>query len=70
MELERIFLYLCNVSSEIVSIEAIAKKLQDGSRSTVENYIHYLEGKNKIVLLITLIDICDISDWGNTKRCG
>ena len=38
-ELERIFLYLCNVSSEIVSIEAIAKELNGVSRPTVENYI-------------------------------
>ena len=36
-ELERIFLYLCNVSSEIVSIEAITKELNGVSRSTVEN---------------------------------
>lgn len=31
-ELERIFLYLCNVSSEIVSIEAISKELNGVSR--------------------------------------
>ncbi len=37
-ELEHIFLYLCNVSSEIVSIEAIAKELSGVSRPTVENY--------------------------------
>lgn len=36
-ELERIFLYLCNVSSEIVSIEAITKELNGVSRTTVEN---------------------------------
>lgn len=41
-ELERIFLYLCNVSSEIVSIEAIAKELSGVSRPTVENYIQIL----------------------------
>lgn len=45
-ELERIFLYLCNVSSEIVSIEAIAKELSGVSRPTVENYIQYLESAN------------------------
>ena len=45
-ELERIFLYLCNVSSEIVSIEAIAKELNGVSRPTVENYIEYLESAN------------------------
>lgn len=47
-ELERIFLYLCNVSSEIVSIDAIAKELNGVSRPTVENYIRYLESANLI----------------------
>ena len=47
-ELERIFLYLCNVSSEIVSIEAIVKELSSVSRPTVENYIQYLESANLI----------------------
>lgn len=47
-ELERIFLYLCNVSSEIISIEAIAKELGGVSRPTVENYIRYLESANLI----------------------
>lgn len=47
-ELERIFLYLCNVSSEIVSIEAITKELNGVSRVTVENYIGYLESANLI----------------------
>ncbi len=49
-ELERIFLYLCNVSSEIVSVEAIAKELEGVSRPTVENYIQYLESANLIYL--------------------
>lgn len=47
-ELERIFLYLCNVSSEIVSIEAITKELNGVSRTTVENYIQFLESANLI----------------------
>ncbi len=47
-ELERIFLYLCNVSSEIVSIEALTRELQGVSRPTVENYIGYLESANLI----------------------
>jgi len=47
-ELERIFLYLCNVSSEIVSIDAIAKELSGVSRPTVENYVQYLESANLI----------------------
>lgn len=49
-ELERIFLYLCNVSSDIVSIEAITKELNGVSRPTVENYIQYLESANLIYL--------------------
>lgn len=47
-ELERIFLYLCNVSSEIVSIDAIAKELNGVTRPTVQNYITYLESANLI----------------------
>lgn len=47
-ELERIFLYLCNVSSEIISVEAITKELNGVSRTTVENYIEYLESANLI----------------------
>lgn len=48
MELERIFLYLCNTSSEIVSIDSITKELNGVSRGTVENYIAYLESANLI----------------------
>lgn len=47
-ELERIFLYLCNVSSEIVSIDAMTKELNGVKRPTVENYIGYLESANLI----------------------
>ncbi len=47
-ELERIFLYLCNVSSEIVAVDAIAKELSGVTRPTVENYIRYLESANLI----------------------
>ena len=49
-ELERIFLYLCNVSSEIVSIDAITKELNGVSRATVENYIQFLESANLIYM--------------------
>ena len=48
IELERIFLYLCNVSSNIVSYTTISKELNGVSRSTVENYIQYLESANLI----------------------
>lgn len=47
-ELERIFLYLCSVSSEIVSLESIAKELNGVSRPTLENYIRYLESASLI----------------------
>lgn len=47
-ELERIFLYLCKVSSSIVSVDLIAKELQGVSRPTVLNYISYLESANLI----------------------
>lgn len=49
-ELERIFLYLCNVSSDIVSIDAMAKELNGVSRQTVQTYIEYLESANLIYL--------------------
>jgi predicted AAA+ superfamily ATPase len=39
---------LCNVSSEIISIDAITKELNGVSRTTVENYIQYLESANLI----------------------
>ena len=47
-ELERIFLYLCNVSSNIVSFANLSKELNGVSRNTVENYINYLESANLI----------------------
>ena len=49
-ELERIFLYLCNVSSDIVAIDAMVKELNGVSRQTVQNYIEYLESANLIYL--------------------
>lgn len=49
-ELERIFIYLCNLSSSIVSIEAIARELQGVSRPTVENYISYMASANLIYI--------------------
>ena len=49
-ELERIFLYLCNVSSDIVAIDSMAKELNGVSRQTVLNYIEYLESANLIYI--------------------
>ena len=47
-ELERIFLYLCYYSSNIISIDTIAKALNGVSRSTAEEYISYIESANLI----------------------
>lgn len=47
-ELERIFLYLCSVSSDIISFEKISQVLQGVTRPTVEKYINYLESANLI----------------------
>jgi predicted AAA+ superfamily ATPase len=47
-ELERIFLYLCYHSSNIIAVDAIAKELDGVSRSTVDDYIAYMESANLI----------------------
>ncbi len=48
IELERLFLYLCHTSSDIISIETIAKELTNVTRQTIENYIKYLESASLI----------------------
>jgi predicted AAA+ superfamily ATPase len=48
VDLEKIFLYLCYNSSNIISMEAISKELSGVSRPTVEKYIQYLESANLI----------------------
>lgn len=53
-ELEKIFLYLCYHSSNIVSVESIAKELGGLSRPTVERYIHYLESANLIYVSLPI----------------
>lgn len=47
-ELERIFLYLCNTSSDIISFETVASELGGVSRPTIHNYVNYLESANLI----------------------
>ena len=47
-DIEKLFLYLCYTSSNIVNIESITKELTDVSRVTVEKYISYLENSNLI----------------------
>jgi len=46
--LERIFLYLCYCSANIISVDTIAKELEGVSRSTVNDYIEYMESANLI----------------------
>ena len=48
VDLEKIFLYLCYNSSNIISMDAISKELDGVSRPTVEKYIQYLESANLI----------------------
>ena len=50
VDLERIFLYLCYNSSNIISMEAISRELNGVSRPTVEKYIQYLESANLIYI--------------------
>ena len=47
-ELERIFLYLCYCSSNIIAVDTIAKELEGVSRATVDDYIEYMESANLI----------------------
>lgn len=54
LELERIFLYLCKLSSDIVSIDAIARELQGVTRPTVERYIAYMESANLIYISLPI----------------
>lgn len=49
-DLEKIFLYLCYHSSNIISIETISKELSGVSRPTAERYIQYLESANMIYI--------------------
>ncbi|EGD50108.1 AAA family ATPase, partial [Thermoanaerobacter ethanolicus JW 200] len=46
--LEKVFLYLCFNSANVISISTISKEIGDVSTVTVENYIHLLENANLI----------------------
>lgn len=50
VDLEKIFLYLCYNSSNIISMDAISKELDGVTRPTVEKYIQYLEIANLIYI--------------------
>ncbi len=47
-DIEKIFLYLCYTSSNIINIQTLSKELDGVSRATVEKYIGYLESANLI----------------------
>jgi uncharacterized protein len=49
-DIEKIFLYLCYHSSNVISIDAIAKELNGVTRPTVEKYIQLLKGANLIYI--------------------
>jgi predicted AAA+ superfamily ATPase len=49
-DLERVFVYLCYHSANLINIEAIVKELTGISRITVEKYIAYLESANLIYI--------------------
>ncbi len=47
-DIEKVFLYLCYESSNIINIQAISKELDGVSRATVDRYIQQLESANLI----------------------
>lgn len=49
-DIEKIFLYLCYSSSNIININTISKELDGVNRKTVEKYIEYLESANLIYI--------------------
>lgn len=49
-DIEKVFLYLCYISSNVVNIEAITKELNGISRATVAKYLEYLKNANLIYM--------------------
>lgn len=49
-DIEKIFLYLCYTSSNIINIQTLSKELDGVSRATIEKYIGYLESANLIYI--------------------
>lgn len=49
-DIERIFLYLCYNSSNIINIQTMSKEMDGVSRNTIEKYIEYLESANLIYI--------------------
>jgi predicted AAA+ superfamily ATPase len=48
LDIEKLFVYLCFNSSNIISIASIVQELDGVSRSTIEKFISYLESANLI----------------------
>ena len=55
-DIERIFLYLCYNSSNIINLQTMGKEMDGVSRTTIEKYISYLESASLIYVspLVTL----------------
>lgn len=55
-DIERIFLYLCYNSSNIINLQTMSKEMDGVSRTTIEKYIGYLESASLIYIspLVTL----------------
>ncbi|MCL2371074.1 MAG: ATP-binding protein, partial [Firmicutes bacterium] len=49
-DLERVFVYLCYHSANLINIEAVVKELTGISRITIDKYISYLESANLIYI--------------------
>ena len=49
-DIEKIFLYLCYTSSNIINLQTMSKELDGVSRNTIDKYIGYLESANLIYI--------------------
>ncbi len=47
-ELEKVFVYLCYHSSNVINVDAMSKEFEGVSKPTIEKYIRYLESANLI----------------------
>jgi hypothetical protein len=47
-DIEKVFLYLCYESSNIINVQAISKEMDGVSRATIDRYIQQLESANLI----------------------
>ena len=55
-DIEKIFLYLCYTSSNIINMQTLSKEMDGLSRNTAEKYIDYLESAN-LIYISPLINI-------------